>query len=345
MKSDFKTRNGISEQFKTALLKWNELSRQQQDSLCKSKLTELAYERKELIGILSDNVYNHKTGYFSQSEISAQQKMLKHLADNIRNWLFREITDNILINCNKEKISKVEKRRLLIDKLWCIRPEKTKNEILHKSWNELNSDEIIWIPGLICLVYQLPDNVWQKATEKRRTKLISQLENCIRQDKISQIVAQNLCKIRRAIALWSQYDIARMIGTNQNVISRIESGINTRSNFIYDLFYLYSQHVSLDGIFSEEFSVNKITISKKRNAELIQSQCNRMFVDGMQLMRTFLIDHIKTIHNLTQTNIGKTNNDVASLFEWLYNTEFTSEQILIMQQAVNENNLSLIIDK
>lgn len=283
----------VSGDFQKALSEWNLLTRSQQDEYCKLNFNQLPQDKKEWIGVLSETVYN-RSGYYQLADPTEQNKLMNGLSDQIRKWQAKQITKSILTVNGSGAHSKKDQRDLIINSLWNNRPLISREEIRNKKWDELSSDEVIWMPVLICHAFGITEKIWGKTTTEQRTKYIFRLDNCI-QNELGRIVGRNLCKIRNSLPDWTQEKVAQMLGVNQNIISRLENGQNISLCYFYDLFSIYSQYVSVDGIFSEHFTVTKTSgnsRNSKKTVEITQTIFSNLITglssDQLEIMRQAL---------------------------------------------------------
>lgn len=331
--------------FKEVLSKWNKMTRQEQEVLGETPPNNLTQEQIRWIDVLLKNTSTEKQVGFASCKSAVQKKQMKKLVNQVRNWIFKKKVDIILRNNPATSIKKEDKRLLLINKLWTERTEVEKNEILLKTWETLNASEMVWIPGLLQIVYRMSEKDWQKCDNKKRSRLISQLNVYIRQDRIAVITGKNLQKIRTSLANWNQSEVARMNGSNQSIISKIENGQNVDIHYYLDLMNLYSQYVSLQNIFSENFSIIRIpeeSEDTKYITEQIMEQCRQMCTDGMNLMQSFLMNQSKNLSEIVQTNLEPLPTRESDNFKWFMTTIFTPEQIERMRQAVIEDELDTV---
>lgn len=254
--------------FQKALADWNLLSRPQQDEYCKSDFNELQQDKKEWVSILSETVYN-RSGFFKRAKPAEQNKLMNELPNQIRKWQAKQMTEDILAADGCTVHSKKDQRDLIINSLWKNRPLFSRDEIRKKKWDELSSDEVIWMPVLIIYAFGISEKIWEKTSTEQRTKYIFRLDICI-QNELGRIVGRNLCEIRNSLPNWTQEKVAQMLGVNQNIISRLESGQNISLCYFYDLFSIYSQYVSLDGIFSEHFTVSKASGNSRNSKKTLE---------------------------------------------------------------------------
>ena len=334
-----KTTKKLGSSFEKALASWNKLTRQEQECLCKKNPNDLSEEQVKWIETLLEVTNSEKQPKFSSCKPEAKEKQLRKFAEQVRKWSFEKMVESIFLNNRLNSIKKDEKRMLLINSLWIDKPKHVKDEILLKRWETLDQNEMIWIPGLLQIVYRISEKNWENYDNSKRTKLISQLDNFLRQDRLAVIVGGNLRKIRISLAKWNQSDVAKLIGSNQSILSKIENGQNVEIHHFLDLLAVYSQHVSIDGIFSESFSVIKKSDRRNTKEEIAEqtfTRCQQTIKESIFLIQEILTRHTKDLMSIHQSTCGNQPTQEEENLKWLITTQFSPEQIAFIRRALNE---------